>query len=122
MPVAGPPEPQVDAYVDLSMVPRGIEFAAQPGKKLYDAEITGPMGPRAIHDGGIYRSWSLHVSYPPGRNFGSYSTDAPESVAVVYAESTDGFAWTEKARCTLHVPGQTSFDGATFFMGSRSGG
>jgi hypothetical protein len=116
LPVAGPPEPPVEAQADLATVPRGIRFAAQPGKKLYEARISGPMGGRVIREGGMYRSWWLAASYARGKDLGAYSTAVPESVEIGYAESQDGFAWVEKARCPLGVGGQTSFDGATFFM------
>ncbi|MEW6751264.1 MAG: hypothetical protein AB1505_09845 [Candidatus Latescibacterota bacterium] len=116
MPVAGPPEPAVPVQADLGGIPYGIEFRAQRGEKLLDQAINGPMGSRVVHEGGCYRSWALQVRYPPGQNLGAYATAMPEAVEIAYSESADGFSWEEKARSALQVPGQTSFDGATFFV------
>jgi hypothetical protein len=114
LPVAGPPEPQVEAQAHPGSLPRGIRLEAQPAEKTEPLR-TGPPG-RVIHEGGVYRSWGLAVEYPPGQNLGAYATALPSAVAIRYAESQDGFAWEEKARCAIAVPGQKAFDGYTFFV------
>jgi hypothetical protein len=40
----------------------------------------------------------------------------PVSVAIGYSESEDEVEWVERGRCPIEVPGQTAFDGFTFFI------
>jgi len=116
LPVAGPPEPQVEAIAQTGFVPHGIRLVAQKAKKIEPSSKSSRRGPRVIFEDGLYRSWSFNVTYPPGRNLGAYSTDLPTSVEISYHESKDGFEWLDKARCPIDVSGQRSFDGFTFFI------
>ena len=119
LPVAGPPEPQVEAIARTGFVPHGIRLVAQKAKKIEPSSKSSRRGPRVIFENGLYRSWSFNVTYPPGRNLGAYSTDLPTSVEISYHESKDGFEWLDKARCPIDVPGQRSFDGFTFFIDAK---
>ena len=106
----------VEARAALGMMPRGIRFVSQPGSKIYDEQITGPVGRRIVYDGGIYRSWRLTVKYPPGKDLGCASTSPHLGASMRYSESSDGFHWEEKAQCPIDAAGQTMFDGFTFFI------
>ena len=116
LPVAGPPEPPVEARAVMGMVPYGVRLVAQPGSKTEPLEVGQPRGSRVVYDGGVYRSWSLRPEYPAGQNLGAYSTAGARSVAIAYTESPDGFVWAEKARSAFETPGATGFDGFTVFV------
>lgn len=122
LPVAGPPDPPVEAYADWSSVPRGIRLVAQPATKTDPLAAEGAPFGRVIMEDGIYRSWTLDVNYPPGRDLGAYSTDIPREVSVVASESSDGFEWRERGRCPVSLPGQTCLDGFTFFVDPHGAG
>lgn len=114
LPMASP-EPQIEAYAKTCYVPHGVRLVAQQAQKSEPL----PKGTRlrqVIFENGLYRSWYLDAIYPPGKDFGSYSEDLPLSVEICYVESKDGFEWTEPTRCKIKVPGQTAFDGFTFFI------
>lgn len=114
LPVAGPPEPQVEATASLGYVPRGIRLEAQKAQ-VRPIPKEGAFG-RVIHKDGLYRSWVLTSEHQPDKDLGAYSTAAPVSVAVVATESKDGFQWVERSRCAFDAPGQTGHDGFTFFL------
>lgn len=119
LPVAGPQEPQVEAIAKTGSAPRGIRLVAQKAKKYEPLPRGVRRGSRVIFEDGLYRSWSLDVKYPQGKNLGAYSKDSPLAVEITYHESKDGFEWAEKARCPIEVPGQRSFDGFTFFTDEK---
>ena len=117
IPVAGPPEPEVDAYAQLGMLPRGVRLVAQKPTKTDPIPQEGNAGfTRVIYDSGLYRSWNLSVTYPSGSNLGSYSKEHPAKVEVVSTQSNDAINWTEHSRSTIDVAGITGFDGFTYFI------
>jgi hypothetical protein len=114
LPLIRPPEPQVEAHAHRGVVPYGIRLVAQPARKTQPL----PSGTRiggVIREDGTYRTWYLKTAHRPGRDFGAYSTDVPENVAVHCAESSDGVEWRETARSEIEAPDQTGFDGFTCF-------
>lgn len=113
IPVAGPPEPPVAAIPNLGSVARGVRLVAKKARK--EGPIPGLPG-RVLHDGGMYRSWSLQTNYPAGGNLGSYSQAPAESITVQYSESNDGYAWSGGGVCTVPVQGVTGIDGDYVFM------
>jgi hypothetical protein len=113
LPVAGPPDPPVEARADAQTVPAGIRWVAQ--KAALQGPIPGLPNQLCRHDG-RYRSWSLHTDYGTGPNLGSYSQGAARSLAVVAAESADGYAWTSKRLDEIQPPHVTGIDGAYFFI------
>lgn len=115
LPLTRPPEPRTDARADPGLVPRGVRLVAQKANKTDPLPRGAPQG-RVIFDNGLYRSWSLVPAYPPGQDIGCYTKTEPISVSICYFESADGFEWKEKSRCDIAVPGQTAFDGFTFFI------
>jgi hypothetical protein len=115
LPVVGPPEPQVEARARTGYVPHGVRLVAQRANKSEPLRKGAPFG-RVVFEDGRYRSWYLIVDYPPDQSFGAYSTSPPVSVGIGYSESDDGFEWVERARCPIEAPGQTAFDGFTFFV------
>lgn len=115
LPLNDPPEPDVDAVADAGRVPRGIRLQAQPALKT-DPVIGGPPMGRIIRDGGVYRAWRLEPAYPPGYDIGCYTAVEPKALAIVGYESADGFHWAEASRSLIPAPGQTGFDGFTFFL------
>jgi hypothetical protein len=114
--VGHPPEPQVEMHARPICVPHGVRLVAQPARKT--EPIAGWRGwGRTIHDQGRYRSWFLEVEGNAKLGSGSTAeTPEPRSLAVCYVESADGFNWTEPQRCPIELPGQTGFDGLTFFV------
>ena len=116
LPVAGPPEPMTDAYADWGSVPRGVRLVAQRAVKMEPLPKEHSVFGEVIVEDGMYRSWAMDVSYPPGGNLGSYSTSQPLSVSILATESADGFEWKQRARNEVSVPGQTRMDGFTFFV------
>jgi len=116
LPLVAPPAPQVDAHAAPSLLPSGVRLVAQPARKTERLAPGTPRGSRVIFEHGLYRSWYLAVEYPPGGDLGSYSTARPQSVAIGYSESSDGFSWSERARCPIAVIGFSGFDGFTVFM------
>ena len=115
LPVAGPPEPEVEARPRTGFVPHGIRLVAQPAKKTEPLPKGSRFG-RVIFESGTYRSWYWDLKYRPGENLGSYSRKPPQSVEICYSESEDAFEWKEEARCEIEVPGLWGFDGFTFFL------
>lgn len=118
IPLRNPPGPRVEARAHVDLVPRGIRLQAQRASKTEPLEL--PEGidvyPRVMFDGGTYRAWYLHKDYGSPPNPEAYVKNAPLSVAVCYAESNDGFRWTQKARRPIDVPGQTWVDGFTVLI------
>ncbi|HQM50630.1 MAG TPA: hypothetical protein PLJ71_18225 [Candidatus Hydrogenedentes bacterium] len=113
LPVAGPPDPPVPAVASLGLVARGIRLVAQRAGK--EGPVDGLPG-RVLHDGGLYRSWSLQTNYPAGGNLGSYSNAPAESLTVQYSESNDGYAWSGREVCRVPVQGVTGIDGDFVFI------
>ncbi|MBN1347714.1 MAG: hypothetical protein JXQ73_33815 [Phycisphaerae bacterium] len=113
LPVAGPPDPPVQAMARADGLPRGIRLVAQSATK--QGPVDNLPG-RIIFDDGRYRSWSLRTNYPAGKNLGSYSKAAAQSVTVQYAESKDGHAWTSRDVCEVKVSNVTGIDGDCFFI------
>ena len=113
-----PPEPQVEARAELGLVPRGIRLQAQRADKTGTVDLPEgvQMYPSVLFDEGVYRAWHLHKDYGSGEDREAYVKQAPLSVEVCYVESTDGFRWTEKARCVIDVARQTWVDGFTVFI------
>ena len=113
IPVAGPPEPPVEARAVLGGVPRGIRLVAQPARK--EGPIEG-LPRSVIHHDGLYRSWSVSANYPSGENLGSYSRAAAKSITVRYGESNDGYSWSFRDASEIEISGQTGIDGDGFFI------
>ena len=86
IPVAGPPDPPVEAHADAQGVAAGIRWVAQ--KASLEGPVAGLPGRVCWHEG-KYRSWSLRSNYGSGRDLGSYSQSAVQSIVVVYSESPD---------------------------------
>jgi len=116
LPVAGPPGEAVEAIADPVYVARGIRLAAQPARKTDPLPADTKRGSRVIYENSIYRSWSIKVAYPTGKDLGSYSSAQVEKVEIVYSESDDGFDWAEKARSPITPYGVSGFDGFTVFI------
>ena len=117
IPVAGPPQPPVEAVADARGVARGIRLVAQKATK--EGPIEGrPAG--VIYADGLYRAWSLRTNYPAGKNLGSYSLAPADSITVEYSESKDGYAWRGRALTELKVSNVTGIDGAGFFVDPRA--
>jgi len=115
LPLIAPPSPQVDAIARTGWVPRGIRLQAQKADK------TNPLPPgtrlgRVIFDGGVYRSWIIKPTYPPGRDFGAYSEDSVASLEICSLESRNGVDWTSPKASTIDAQGCTGFDGFTVFV------
>lgn len=114
--VGHPPEPQVEMDAQPEFVPHGVQLVAQPACKTEPVDGWKGWG-RIIYDQGVYRSWYMEVDGNSLQGTGSRSqTDTPQSVVICYVESKDGFKWSEPHRCPIRVPGQTHFDGLTFFI------
>jgi len=113
IPVAGPPDPPVPAIADPGLVPQGIRLVAQPARK--EGPVEG-LPFRILRDGGVYRSWRLEPTYPPGKDLGSYSSVPPQSITMRYGESKDGHAWTWRGACEIPVSGVTGIDGDYVFI------
>ncbi|NLE62130.1 MAG: hypothetical protein GX616_27550 [Planctomycetes bacterium] len=113
LPVAGPPEPPVQAHADAQRVALGISLVAQ--KPAKQGPIEGLPG-RVLHDAGLYRSWSTRVDYGQGENLGSYSSAPAKSLTVSYGESKDGFAWNWREACQVKLSDVTGVDGEYFFI------
>jgi len=114
LPVAGPPEPAVEARAALGMTPYGIRLVAQRCQKEGPLEQGSPDN--VIYDQGAYRAWYLRVRYPEGKDLGSYSVVAPDALIIVYAESNDGYAWDYREMGHVEIAGMTGIDGGTFFI------
>ena len=112
-PGSHPPQPM---HVGASSSPRGVRLQCYPADKTGALEQWQGWGRIAKMDG-LFRTWRVLVD---GHHLqGSASacqTPDPESVEIASLESTDGYAWSEVARCRIDVPGQTRFDGQTFFV------
>lgn len=118
LPLRHPPEPQVGLVATPRAVPYGIRLQAQPATKSGPVDDWKGWG-RIIFDAdqGCYRTWYLEIN--GSSKLGSGSTadlTQPDSVVICCSESADGFDWRETGRARLHVPGQGSFDGVTFFL------
>jgi len=114
--VRNPPEPQVDLHVSPGAVPHGIRLAAQPARKTQPVDDWNGWG-RIISDQGAYRSWYLEINGVSKLGSGSAAhSKPPASVVICSVESKDGFNWGEPKRCEIKVPGQSDFDGLTFFV------
>ena len=114
--VAHPPLPQVDVHALPQRVPYGIRFAAQPASKTGPVQEYPGWG-RVVYDGGLYRAWYLAINGHSklGSGCAAYA-DPPACVEICCAESDDGFQWRVVHRCPIQVPGQSGFDGITFFL------
>jgi len=117
LPVAGPPEPVVDARAVPNFVPYGIRFVAQPAR-TEPVEGDPPAGPPGLVVSAHGSYWVFHfrVDYQPGRNLGSYSTADPDAVWISAAKSDDLHQWKDLGKCKLALPGQSRFDGFTAFV------
>jgi hypothetical protein len=113
LPVAGPPDPPVEAHADPQGVAAGIRWVAQ--KATLEGPIKGLPGQVCWHEG-KYRSWSLQANYGSGRDLGSYSQSAVQALVVGYSESPDGYAWTSKQLGEVRPPQVTGVDGGYFFV------
>lgn len=113
LPVAGPPEPPVQAVAGADDVPSGIRLVAQQATK--EGPIEGPPS-RILYEDGLYRSWSAGVDYGKGNDLGSYSKAAARSIAINYGESKDGYAWNWREGGTVTPPHVTGIDGGHFFI------
>jgi len=113
IPVAGPPEPSVDVHASVENMAEGIRLVAQPAKK--EGPIEG-LWTRVLFDGGVYRSWRIEGSYPPGSNLGSYSKVSAEAIIVHYGESKDGYQWQWREVCRVPVSGVSGIDGDYCFF------
>jgi hypothetical protein len=114
--VGNPPGEPVEMHARPTGVPHGIRLAAQP------ARTSGPMANYAgwgkiIREDGRYRTWYLRVDGHSKLGTGSAAhRSATPTVEICRAESADGFHWSDPACCRIEVPGQTGFDGTTFFV------
>jgi hypothetical protein len=115
LPVAGPPEGNNQAFASLDKIPRGIRLEAQKAHKS-DPLPAGTRFTRVIQDGGRFRSWYVDVHYRSGHDLGSYATEYPANVEIVYTESEDGYHWAEKQRSALPAQRHRGFDGFTYFI------
>jgi hypothetical protein len=114
--VGNPPIPQVAMHAAPGAVPHGIRLAAQPARKTGIVEAWKGWG-RILQDEGRYRSWFFEINGHAKLGSGSAAhASAPASVAICMVESSDGFEWSEPRRCEIKVPGQSGFDGVTFFI------
>ncbi|HSW46872.1 MAG TPA: hypothetical protein VLM89_15025 [Phycisphaerae bacterium] len=113
LPVAGPPEPAVDAAADAGGVARGIRLVAQ--KAAREGPIDG-LPSRILYEDGRYLSWSIGVDYGAGRDLGSYSEAPAKSLAIGRGESRDGYAWDFKEVCRITPPAVSGIDGEYFFI------
>jgi len=112
IPVAGPPEPPVEAVPDNHDVARGIRLVAQKANK--EGPVPGlPSG--VVRVDGLYRAWSLQTNYE-GKDLGSYSHAPARSVTARCAESNDGYAWRQRTLSEIPVSNMTGIDGAGFFV------
>jgi len=118
--VANPPLPQVELHALPQRIPHGIRFAAQPASKAGPMQEYPGWG-RIIRDGGCYRAWYLEINGHSklGSGCAAYA-DPPDRVEICCAESDDGFQWQVAHRCPIQVPGQSGFDGITFFVDPRA--
>lgn len=64
--------------------------------------MPAPWG-RVIYDADLYRSWHLEVDGGPMPGRAHWRNWQPESVAICYVQSKDGFEWTQPQRCPLEV-------------------
>jgi hypothetical protein len=113
LPVAGPPDPPVEAHADPQTVPAGIRLASQ--KAVTEGPIAG-LPSRVVWHEGKYRSWSLQANYGSDQNLGSYSKGAVQSLVVSTSESPDGHAWSSKQVAEVKPPAITGLDGEYFFI------
>ncbi len=112
IPVAGPPEPPVEAKPDNWGVARGVRFVAQKATK------EGPiaeMPANVVYSDGLYRAWNLKTNYA-GEDLGSYSGSPAKSITVQYSESKDGYAWQNRDLNEMPVSDVTGIDGDGFFI------
>ena len=114
--VGHPPGDPVAMYADTTTAPRGVRITACHPEKTDPVENWPGWG-RIIYDGGVYRNWHLRVDDHLLQGTGSYAQkDGPDLIEVCEGQSTDGYHWRLKSRCTIDVPGQSHFDGPTFFV------
>src|SRR5688500_6083546 len=88
VPLIDPPRPQVDVHPVNMLGPRGVRLLAHRASKTDPFPKPGGVS-KITRDGGVYRTWFAKVEYPPGKDFGSYSTEAPIGVSVASSESND---------------------------------
>ena len=113
LPVAGPPEPPVEARAEAEGIATGVRLVAQ--KAVKEGPIAG-LPNRIFHHEGTYRSWALRVDYGSGENLGSYSKQAARSLLISTGESQDGYTWKWKDGGMVAPPPVTGIDDYFFFI------
>jgi len=114
LPVAGPPDPPVDAWAGAQDVADGIRLVAQKATK--EGPIEG-LPNIMLYDDGKYQAWTMNVDYGSGKNLGSYTQAPAKSMLIRHGESTDGYAWNWRKVGTVKTPpGISGIDGGYFFI------
>ena len=114
--VAYPPGKPVDMYAKTTTAPYGVKVSACRPQKT-ELWKSWPGWGRIIHDRNIYRNWHLQVDGDIVQGSGSRSqVDSPGLIEITEGESSDGFEWKFTNHCPIEVPGQSHFDGQTFFV------
>lgn len=113
LPVADPPAPPVRAIANAQSVAQGIRLVAQRAVK--QGALEG-VPSRLLYEDGVYRAWSLGVSYGEGKDLGSYSVAPVRALRVRAGESRDGYKWTWTEAREVKPPPVTGVDGECFFI------
>jgi len=115
LPLIDPPYPVVDAHANKGVVPYGVRLVAVPARvDVVEGDPPPPPGQIVTASDGYY-TFNFTVAYPPGKDFGAYSTADPLSVSIVGDKSKDLHKWDNLGRSKIDIAGQTSMDGFTVF-------
>lgn len=115
LPLIDPPYPVVDAHASKGVVSYGVRLVAMPARiDAVEGDPPTPPGQVVPASDGYY-AFGLAVEYPPGKDFGAYSTAGPISVSIAGYKSRDLHHWETLGHSDIAANGQTSMDGFTAF-------